>query len=132
MWLKKNTTGVDVSDFAKKADLPNSKSDVDKLDIDNLEKVSSGLSYLKIKVDEFDIGKLETTPVDLSKLKDVIKDAVIKMAEFDELIKTVTAIQTTDNDLVKRTDYNTKINEIENKILDHDHDKYVITNMLIR
>ena len=26
------------------------------------------------------------------------------------------------SNLVKKTDYNTKINEIENKIADHDHD----------
>ena len=27
--------------------------------------------------------------------------------------------------LVKKTDYNTKINEIKKKIIDHDHDKYI-------
>ena len=27
----------------------------------------------------------------------------------------------------QNTDYNTKINKIENKINDHDHDKYIIT-----
>ena len=27
----------------------------------------------------------------------------------------------------KKTDYNTKINEIEKKITDHDHDKYITT-----
>ena len=27
----------------------------------------------------------------------------------------------------KKTDYNTKINEIEKKITDHDHDKYINT-----
>ena len=26
-----------------------------------------------------------------------------------------------------KTDYNTKINEIEKKITDHDHDKYITT-----
>ena len=29
--------------------------------------------------------------------------------------------------LVKKNDYNTKINEIEKKITDHNHDKYVTT-----
>ena len=28
---------------------------------------------------------------------------------------------------MKKTDYNTKINEIENKIIDHDHDEYITT-----
>ena len=40
----KNATGVDTSDFAKKTDLANLKSDVDKLDIDKLKSVSSNLS----------------------------------------------------------------------------------------
>ena len=29
--------------------------------------------------------------------------------------------------LVKQTDYNTKISEIENKVNDHNHDKYIAT-----
>ena len=33
----KNATGVDTSDFAKKTDLANLKSDVDKLDIDKFK-----------------------------------------------------------------------------------------------
>ena len=28
---------------------------------------------------------------------------------------------------IMKTDYNTKINEIEKKITDHDHDKYITT-----
>ena len=63
----KNATGVDTSDFAKKSDLANLKSDVDKLDIDELKNVPSNLSNLKSKVDKLDTGRLETIPVDLSK-----------------------------------------------------------------
>ena len=37
----KNAVGVDTSKFAKKVDLANLKSDVDKLDIDKLENVPS-------------------------------------------------------------------------------------------
>ena len=32
------------------------------------------------------------------------------------------------SNLVKRTDYNTKNSEIEKKIIDHDHDKYITTS----
>ena len=49
-------------------DLANLKSNVDKLDIDKLKNVPSGLSSSKSKVDKLDIDKLETIPVDLSKL----------------------------------------------------------------
>ena len=51
---------------------------MDKLDIDKLKNVPSGLSSLKSKVDKSDIGKLETTPVDLSKLGNVVKNDVVK------------------------------------------------------
>ena len=47
----KNATGVDSSSFAKRTDLPNLKSDVNKLYIDKLKKVPTNLSNLKSKVD---------------------------------------------------------------------------------
>ena len=59
----KNAAGVDTSDFAKKTVLANLKSYLDKLDIDKLENIPSGLSNLKNKLDKLDIGKLGTTPV---------------------------------------------------------------------
>ena len=63
-----NATGVDTSDFAKKTDLVNLKSDVDKLNIDKLKNVRSNLSNLKSKADKLDADKLVPVPVDLSKL----------------------------------------------------------------
>ena len=50
---------VDKSQFAKKDNLANLKSDVEKLNIDTLENVSSSLKSLKSKVDKLDIGKLK-------------------------------------------------------------------------
>ena len=77
------------------------------------------------------IKKLETTPVDLSKLTNVVKNDVVKKTEYNELVKKVNAIKTTDtSNLVKKTDYNTKINETERKIIDHDHAKYITTQGL--
>ena len=32
------------------------------------------------------------------------------------------------SNLVKKTDYNTKVAEIENKLTDHNHDKYIDTS----
>ena len=83
----KNATGVDTSKFAKKVDLANLKSNVDKLDIDKLKNVPSGLSSLKSKIDKLDIGKLETTPVDLNKLSNVVKNDVVKKDEYNVKIK---------------------------------------------
>ena len=45
----KNATGVNTSNFAKKADLANLNSNVDKLDIDKLKNVPTNLSNLKSK-----------------------------------------------------------------------------------
>ena len=47
----KNATDVYSSNFAKKTDLANLKSDVDKLDIDKLKNVPSNLSNLKSEVE---------------------------------------------------------------------------------
>ena len=47
----KNATGVDTSKLAKKVDLANIKSNVDKLDIDKLKNVQTNLSNLKSKVE---------------------------------------------------------------------------------
>ena len=41
------------------------KLDIDKLDINKLEKVPSGLSNWKSKVDKLDVYKLVLVPVDL-------------------------------------------------------------------
>ena len=100
----KNATGVDISDFAKKDDL----------------------ASLNSEVDELDIGKFKTTPLDLTRLSDLEKNKVVKNTTYDELIKKVDAIQAINSsDLVKKTDYNKKLNEIEKKILDHG--KYITT-----
>ena len=69
----KNATGVNTSDFAKKTEWANLKSDVDKLDIDKLKNAPSNLSNLKNKVDKLDVDKLVLVPVDFSKLSDVVK-----------------------------------------------------------
>ena len=50
----KNAAGVDTSKFAEKVDLPNLKSNVDKLDIDKIKNVLANLSNLKTKADKLD------------------------------------------------------------------------------
>ena len=48
----KNAAGVDPSGFAKKDDLASLKSDIDKSNIDNLQKVRSSLISLKCRLDK--------------------------------------------------------------------------------
>ena len=74
----KNATGIDTSSFAKKVDLANLKSNVDKLDIDQLKNVPTNLINLKSKVNKLDMDKLVPSPSDLSKLNNVIKMMLLK------------------------------------------------------
>ena len=62
------------------------------------------------------MGKLGTASVDLSKLSDVVKNDLFKKTEYDELVKIVNNDKTTDTtNLIKKTDYDTKINQFGKK-----------------
>ena len=65
-----------------------------------------------------------SVPVDLKKLSDVVDKEVVKKDVYDELVKKVNAIQTTDTSNEDKKD--TKIEELEKKIMitTHDHGKY--------
>ena len=51
----KNATGINTSSFAKKVDVTDSKSNIDKLDIDKLKNIATNLSNLKSKVDKVNV-----------------------------------------------------------------------------
>ena len=91
----KDIAHIDSSSFALKSNLASLKTEVDKLDLDKLKSLPTNLSNLKSKVDKLDIDKLAPVPVDLSKLSNVVK-----------------------NEVVKKTEYNAKIKNIEDKIRD--------------
>ena len=88
----KNISHVDNSSFALKTNLPNLKTEVDKLDIDILAPV----------------------PVDLIILSDVVKNDVIKRTTYDELVAKVDDINT--SDFVLTTTYKTDKTELEKEI----------------
>ena len=71
----KNTTGVDTLQFSKKDDLDNLKVEVDKLDIDKLEKLNA--------------DELKPVPTDLNKLSDVVKNDVAKKDIYNAKIKDI-------------------------------------------
>ena len=85
----KNAAGVDTSKFAKKVDLANLKSNVDKLDIDKLKNAPTNSSNLKSKVDKLDVDKLVPVSVDLSKLSDVVKNYTVKKNICNSKIKSI-------------------------------------------
>ena len=112
----KNATRVDTSSFAKKTDLANLKSDVDKLDIDKLKNVPSGLKNLKSKVYKLNIDKLVPVSVDLSKLSDVVKSVVIRKDVYNANIKNIEDKIPGITNLATNTSLNAKINEVKGKI----------------
>ena len=82
-----------------------------------MKNVPSGLSSLKSKVDKFDIGKLKTTPVDLPKLSNVVKNDVVKKTEYNAKIKNIEHKIPDIANLATKTTPNAKINEVKGEIL---------------
>ena len=114
----KKTTGVDTSTFAKKTDLGNLKSDVDKLLlIDKLKNVPTNLSNWKSKVDKLDVDKLVPVPVELSKLSDVVKNDFNKKDIYNAKIKNIEDKIPDVTNLAKTSALNAKTNEVKDEIL---------------
>ena len=64
---------IDLSNYATKKDINN----ITHVDTSNFA-LKTKLSTLKTEVDKLDIEKLATVPVDLSKLRNVVKNDVVK------------------------------------------------------
>ena len=79
---------LDLTNYATKADLKN----ITPVDVSSFAS-KTNLAALKTEVDKIDTDKLKTAPTDLAKLTNAIE-----------------------NDVVKKTDYNTKVTSIEAQI----------------
>ena len=79
---------LDLTNYATKTDLKN----ITHVDVSSFAS-KTNLAALKTEVDKIDTDKLKTAPTDLAKLTNVIE-----------------------NDVVKKTDYNTKVTSIEGQI----------------
>ena len=125
---------IDLSNYATKVDIKN----LSQVDTSSLA-LKANLASLKTEVDKLAIDELVHIPVDLSKLSTVVKNDVVKKTLYNKLVAKVDNIDTSDfllktnystkiteienkipntSDLVKKTNYNTKIIELENKIPD--------------
>ena len=78
--------------------------------------LKSNLASLKTEFDNLDIDKLVQVPDDLSKLRDVVKNDVVKKAMYDKLATKVNNIDT--HTFVLKTKYQTDKTELEKKIPD--------------
>ena len=79
---------LDLTNYATKDDVTN----ITHVDLSSFAS-KTNLAALKTEVDKIDADKLKTVPVDLAKLSNVVN-----------------------NDVVKKTEYNTKVTSIENQI----------------
>ena len=79
---------IDLSNYATKKDI----NDIIHVDVSGFAS-KTNLAALKTEVDKTDVDKLKTVPVDLAKLTNAVE-----------------------NDLVKKTDYNAKVTNIESQI----------------
>ena len=82
------TVKLDLTNYATKADLKN----ITHVDVSSFAS-KTNLAALKTEVDKIDVDKLKTAPVDLAKLTNAVE-----------------------NDLVRKTVYNTKVTSIEAQI----------------
>ena len=80
---------LDLANYATKG---NTIKNILHVDVSSFAR-KTNLAALKTEVDKTDVDKLKTTPADLAKLSNVVK-----------------------NDVVKKTDYSTKVTSIETKI----------------
>ena len=76
----------------------------------------NNLSDLITKVDKLDIDKLVPVPADLGKLSNVVNNEVVKKTEYNAKIKNLEDKIPDISNLASKTILNTKINEIKNEI----------------
>ena len=82
---------VDLSNYARKADRKN----ISHVDASNFAR-KTNLANFKNQVDKLDNSKLVPVPTDLSKLRDVVKNDVVKKDVYDKLVAKVNKIDTDD------------------------------------
>ena len=62
------------------------------------------------------MGKLQTTPVDLSKLSNVVKNYFVKKTEYNAKTKNIEDKISAITNLATKTTLNAKINEVKGQI----------------
>ena len=69
------------------------KFEVEKLDINKLVSVTTGLDGLEAKVDDLDINKLKTVSIYLKNLIDVVSNEVVKKTLYNKLNTKVKSLE---------------------------------------
>ena len=104
---------VDLSNYATKTDLKK----ISNVDASSFA-LKSNLANLKTEVHKLDTDELTPVPDDLAKLSNVAKNVVVKKTEYNKLVSKVNNIGTTG--FVLKTTYDTDKSDLEKKICDAD------------
>ena len=104
---------VDLSNYATKTDLKK----ISNVDASSFA-LKSNLANLKTEVHKLDIDELTPVPDDLAKLSNVAKNVIVKKTEYNKLVSKVNNIGTTG--FVLKTTYDTDKSDLEKKICDAD------------
>ena len=107
---------ADLSNYATKTDLKN----VSHVDASSFALKSNWVS-LKTEVGKLDINELVPIPADVSKLSNVVKNDVVKKTEYNKLVTKVDNIDTTNfvkknKDEKDESDFEDKVSKIDKKI----------------
>ena len=97
---------LDLANYATKTDLRN----ITHVDVSSYAS-KTNLTALKSEVDKIDVDKLKTTPADLAKLSNVVKNDVVKKTDYNNKVD---AIDT--SCFVTRTKFATDTNALDDKI----------------
>ena len=82
---------IDLSNYATKTDIKN----ISYVDTSSFA-LKANLANLKTEVDKLDINKLKPVPADYSKLSNVVKNDVVKKANYNKLVTKVDNIVVVD------------------------------------
>ena len=78
-----------------------------------LKNITCHLATLKSEIDVLDIDNLETVPVDLSKVSDEAKNDVVEKVVYNEFVKKFNVVDASDFiKLVKKVDCDTILDEV--------------------
>ena len=102
---------VDLSNYATKADI----KIISHVDASSLS-LKTNLASVKTEVDKLDVDELVPVPINLSKLSNVVKNDAVKKNEYDKLVSKVNNIDS--SKFVLKTKYDADKSELENEILD--------------
>ena len=100
---------LDLSNYATKKDI----KDITHVDTSSYA-LKTNLAPLKTEVDKIDTDQLKTVPNDLAKLSNVVKNDVVKKTEYNTLKNKVDAIDI--SGFVTRTKFTTDTNALDDKI----------------